>query len=127
MSFDRWSGSWRFGSTFVSTSRPTRQTRGLRASRTRTALAVESLEGRTLPSRSSPVPDDFGDTFADARLVVLDASGSGSLSGEIEAEGDVDVFRFVAPATGLMDVRQDTSPGSQLESSLSAYELFHGS
>ena len=54
----------------------------------------------------------FADDFPDARVttIKLDAEGSGSQAGRINAgrinfADDVDVFRFTAPKTGIMSVK----------------------
>jgi hypothetical protein len=50
----------------------------------------------------SPVPDDFGDTFATAQVLPLNASGSGNQSGTFVKPTDVDFFQFRAPTDGWM-------------------------
>jgi hypothetical protein len=50
------------------------------------------------------VPDDFGNDFTQAEPLQLDATDAGTQAGGIEVPGDTDVFRFVAPASGLLTV-----------------------
>jgi hypothetical protein len=76
--------------------------------------------------------DDFPNTQETAAPIVLDVSGSGSLEGRIDyggqptregwVPGDRDWFRFVAPQTGRMVVRQQAAEGCTLDSFLSAYD-----
>jgi parallel beta-helix repeat protein len=46
--------------------------------------------------------DDFGDTAPEAGGLVATGVGTFTLRGEINKAGDVDYFRFVAPATGMI-------------------------
>lgn len=66
--------------------------------------------------------DDFGDTFPSAADLALSASGSTSQSGSIERSGDVDMFRFVAPVSGILAVRQDAVGPGTLDSFLLIYD-----
>ncbi|MCI0460632.1 MAG: PPC domain-containing protein, partial [Gemmataceae bacterium] len=70
----------------------------------------------------APMADDFADDFALAQAIVLEADGSGSQAGTLEVPKDVDFFRFVAPRTGLLTLRQDAVPGSTLNSFLTVYD-----
>jgi hypothetical protein len=70
----------------------------------------------------APAPADVGDDFAHAAPLLLAADGSGTQAGSIDAAGDIDVFQFVAPVTGRLDVRQDADPGSELLSVVSAFD-----
>jgi hypothetical protein len=69
-----------------------------------------------------PAADDFGDDLATARALATGPDGSGSLAGTIDAPGDADAFRFVAPLTGLIDAREDAAPGSRLDPFLYAFD-----
>src|SRR5205085_2635894 len=62
--------------------------------------------------------DDFPDDTEHAALISLAADGAGTQAGLIESTGDVDLFRFVAPVTGLLSVRMAAAPGSDLDSVL---------
>ena len=62
--------------------------------------------GALLFSSGAPAPKDaphdgFGKTFVDASSLGPDASGSANVSGTLEASDGVDVFRYVAPITGI--------------------------
>ncbi|GEM_PF-1990091 len=73
-------------------------------------------------SASDPIADDFGNTFADATPLTLDATGSVQQSGVIELASDVDVFSVVVPPdVGTLTVRQ-VSPDGQLDSFLRAFD-----
>ncbi len=50
------------------------------------------------------VGDDYGNDPAHAFPISLDASGLGSISGQINPAGDVDVFKLIAPASGQLTV-----------------------
>jgi hypothetical protein len=52
-------------------------------------------------------PSQAGHTFADAGTITLDSTGYGSQTGIITSPGDVDMYRFVAPYTGAITIRQD--------------------
>lgn len=54
--------------------------------------------------------DDYGDTFSTAHEVTL-AIGENAIDGYINFSGDVDMFKFTAPMTGVYKIR--TSPASQ--------------
>src|SRR5262245_11958520 len=81
---------------------------------------LEVLEDRTVPS--AMLPDDFGNTLADAHLLSLSALGAGSQKGVIDYGGDVDVFRFVAPLAGRMTIHLDAVAPGVLDPILSAYD-----
>jgi hypothetical protein len=76
---------------------------------------VEPLERRELFTAS-------GDPFANAPSVQLDGSGSGFQSGTIAQPGDVGLFRFTAPVTGPVVVRQTEAFGSHLDSFLTVLD-----
>jgi hypothetical protein len=75
-----------------------------------------------IPAPKGAPHDDFGASFADAAPIALSGSGSGSVSGAIEANGGVDLFQFVAPSTGLLSATQAAPPGSALYSVLLVYD-----
>lgn len=61
--------------------------------------------------------DDVGNTFPDARLVVLDETGTGSSEFTLSNRTDVDVFQFVATVSGDATVQfdsDDATPGRVL-------------
>ncbi len=74
---------------------------------------------------AAPVPDDVANTFADAAPVTLAPSGPdnvlGSVAGTVNYAGDVDVFQFTAPLTGLVAVEQEAAAGSSLDSTLQVF------
>jgi len=80
-------------------------------------LGMEHLERREmlslgpfpLASGTRTVTDDYGNTLAQAAQVSLSTAGAGCQSGRLETVGDVDVFCFVAPVTGQMTIRQQSS------------------
>jgi hypothetical protein len=89
---------------------------------------LEQLERRDMmsvgplaPFRPTPVTvaDDYGNTFADSALISLSSTGAAIQSGKIEQTRDVDVFRFVAPVSGQMTIRQQAT---RLDSYLAAYD-----
>ena len=63
-------------------------------------------------------PDDFGDSTATAHDLPLAGNRPEVQAGAIEAPGDVDAFRFVAPRSGPLTVRVDAAPGGELAPSL---------
>jgi hypothetical protein len=66
-------------------------------------------------------PDDYGNDFATAFNVFLNAFGGATLSGKIETETDVDFFTFQATKTGNMNVSLTMPPGSMLDAGLYTY------
>src|SRR5262245_28653156 len=93
--------------------------------------SLEPLEGRRLLSCSLPTADDYGDTADLAHRVVLDRTGSGSLTGTINPYDDQDIlhggykdrdmFRVVATRTGRLVIRQQAD-NSSLDSFLRVYD-----
>ena len=83
---------------------------------------VAPAKAATPPAVAKLVGDDFGNTFAQARLIGLYSNGSGQVAGSIEKAGDVDFFRMVAPVTGRMTVRQTAASGSPLDSFVYVYD-----
>lgn len=71
------------------------------------------------PGPATTITDDYGNTIAQSALVGLSTAGTALQSGKIEQAGDVDVFRFVAPVSGQMTIRQQSS---RLETYVSAYD-----
>lgn len=65
----------------------------------------------------SVVADDFPNGLPGAPLP-LDRMGRAQRPGEIEFSGDRDVFRVTAGETGLLEIRQRATPGSNLDSFL---------
>lgn len=69
--------------------------------------------------------DDFSGSIAVARLdprVRLDTAADLTLTGLIDNEGDLDMFRFVAPGTGKWVFRVDAAPGSNLDPFLGLFQ-----
>src|SRR4051794_3211326 len=90
---------------------PVKRTSRRRRSRP-SARFVERLEDRRLLSGGAG-SDDFGNDFDQAASILLSNEGSASQAGSIDVAGDIDVFRFVAPVSGQIDVRLTTTgPGS---------------
>jgi hypothetical protein len=65
--------------------------------------------------------DDYGGTFSTAAGLALSSRGNGSKTGHIEKPGDVDVFRLVAPVTGVMTITQ-SAYYSRVDPFLSVYD-----
>ena len=59
-------------------------------------------------------PDDYGGTFESATPLVVDSSGAESIDGAIQFNGDVDMFRFVAPLTGRTRIDLQNHPAAHL-------------
>jgi hypothetical protein len=66
--------------------------------------------------------DDHDDTLAGATPVGAQTVVMGSLAGSIERPTDRDVFRIVAPRTGMVDVRLEWAPDSDLDPVLTIYD-----
>ena len=66
-------------------------------------------------------PVQFGGDFGSAYDMTPDATSS-PLEGLIGSAGQVEYFRFVAPATGVLSARADPSPGSTLTPGIAAYD-----
>ena len=66
--------------------------------------------------------DDYGNDFATAFKVPLNASGGATLPGQIETESDVDFFTFQAPKTGNMNINLTMPFGSMLDAGLYTYD-----
>ncbi len=58
-----------------------------------------------LSAAGGPAGDDHGNRPSEATAVALPASGAVSVAGRIDYAGDVDVFRVVVPAKGVLIVR----------------------
>lgn len=90
----------------------------------RDLLSISSIAGQFGPSAAlagAVATDDFGNTFAQAALISLSSAGSATQTGRIEQAGDVDMFRFVAPVSGQMTIREVAGAGSMLDPYLYAY------
>jgi hypothetical protein len=59
-----------------------------------------------------PVVDDAGDLFETAQHLLLEARTPTRQTGVINHAGDVDVFRFEAPGTGVLLVRPELTDGA---------------
>lgn len=68
--------------------------------------------------------DDFGNVTANAGSVTLDQSGNGSVIGNLEVGGDVDVIEFTATLTGDLRIRQEVQTGSSFEGQLQILDSF---
>jgi hypothetical protein len=66
----------------------------------------------------APFVDDFGNAPATAHVITLDATGAGTQTGSIEIPGNVDLFKFTAPITGPLAIRQFAADTSNLDSLL---------
>jgi hypothetical protein len=91
-------------------------------------VRVDAPGGETGPYRLlfQTAADDFGNTFADAAMLVLDGAGAAEQHGGIDFPGDVDAFRFVAPTTGQVTVQLPADAGSPtLVGALSAFDAAH--
>ncbi len=75
-------------------------------------LLLESLEQRQLLS-ASPFPK--------ALLIPLNTAGIGSLSGKLVTPGEVDPFKFTAPLTGTLVIREVSGPGTVYPTNVNAY------
>jgi len=80
----------------------------VRAGGYRTSTGAYTLQFGTAGTATA---DDVGNTFALATPMSLSGSGAGSRTGTIEQAGDVDMFRFVAPMSGRMSIRQSSTGG----------------
>jgi formylmethanofuran dehydrogenase subunit C len=70
----------------------------------------------------TPVPDGQAGTLAAAQPVSLSSTGVGSASGTLNADGGVDLYRFVAPTTGQLTVTMTSDPSSDLAGGLALYK-----
>jgi hypothetical protein len=75
----------------------------------------------TTPATTVPPPDDHANQFVTASELQLDSGGSGTAMGVVERAGDIDMFRFVAQATGRLTIEQRARVGSPLDSYLIVY------
>ncbi|MDX2146521.1 MAG: hypothetical protein SFZ23_03275 [Planctomycetota bacterium] len=96
--------------------------------RPRSAMTLDTLEARVLMAGDHPSfnPALFPNPPTNAStLITLDGSSQGAVNGVIGSAQDDDLFRFVAPRTGLMSVLADTvdlTPTSTLNSQLEIYD-----
>lgn len=73
-----------------------------------------------------PYVDDFAShpNFAGAHeLQILDFQGRATISGNIEAAGDTDVFKFLTPDFDVASVAVNAAPGSGLDAFVRIYEV----
>jgi hypothetical protein len=75
-----------------------------------------------IPAPKDAPHDGFGATFSDATPIGEVGLGSKGVAGAIETPGGVDLFRFVAPSTGLLTVTQTAAPGEGLNSLVLLYD-----
>ncbi|MFN4261144.1 MAG: hypothetical protein ACK4RK_17790 [Gemmataceae bacterium] len=66
--------------------------------------------------------DDFGNTFLTAHPLTLSPLGTARQNGEIEEEGDKDMFRFRATVSGTMTIQTEKPISSSLDSYLILYD-----
>jgi hypothetical protein len=93
------------------------QTYYLKAAAYGTSVGAYVLALNIQPPSAAP-----GHSFATAIPLSLSASAPSSQIGSIVAAGDADVYLFVAPASGLLTVRQQAGSGSPLDSYLYAFD-----
>ncbi len=73
--------------------------------------------------RQMLAPSDEGsNNFNAAPLVQLFSFRETTQAGSVDAPGDVDVFRIIAPVSGPLDVRLTAPPGSPLDSFLAVFD-----
>lgn len=65
--------------------------------------------------------DDVGNTMAAARILPLTADGAGTVKGNIESAGDVDMYRIDATFTGGLAIAQNAFLGGSLDTYLRVY------
>lgn len=75
---------------------------------------------RIMITLGPPPADDFPDTFDQATPVTLSSTGTGTQAGRLDAQGDVDMFSFVAPRKGHIKITQ-VATGGGLDSYLKVY------
>lgn len=78
--------------------------------------------GRSTGAYELLVRSDHGATTATATPLTLTRDGAGQQPGDIERAGDADMFRFTAPLSGRMTIRQQAAGGSGLDSFLYVYD-----
>lgn len=72
-------------------------------------------------SLSTEATSDDGNTFSSATLVTLTGNGSLTRNSAIDRTGDVDMFRFVAAASGSITIGLSAATGSRLDPYLIVY------
>lgn len=72
-------------------------------------------------SLSTAATSDDGNTFSNATRVTLTGNGSLTRNSAIDRTGDVDMFRFVAAATGSITIGLSAATGSRLDPYLIVY------
>lgn len=80
---------------------------------------IDSIVGQRAPA--APPPDDYGNTQTTARVLNGGDGARASVHGNIEVGSDVDVFKFVAPKTGLLTVFLGAS-GTNLDPVLTIFD-----
>jgi hypothetical protein len=73
------------------------------------------------PDKSQQQLDGVGSSFDTAGTVALSATGSGSLSGGIQVEGNQDLYHFVATTSGRMTIASSPANGNALQGILFVY------
>jgi hypothetical protein len=75
----------------------------------------------SLSARSNPT-DDYGNTLDNAKKVTVNTSRTTGVNGTINYVGDADVFAFVAPTTGTVQVTESaTGRNNNLSAAVYAY------
>src|SRR5205814_1133202 len=77
--------------------------------------------GGYLLSFTTP-PDDFGNDFTTAYVLTL-ANGPLIQPGRVDYSGDVDMFRFVAPTTGIVTIGHTPAEGSSLATVVTVFDV----
>ena len=67
------------------------------------------------PARAYP------DTFDTAQAITLNNLGSGSQAAQLFYAGDYDIFKFIAPTSGIMTIQELAATGSTIDPFLSLY------
>jgi len=86
------------------------------------ATGAKKTTGTFALRLTSTPTDDYGNTVDAAKAFALTTTGAGTLYGHIDYADDVDVFRFVAPVTGVFkaDMTKSAITGS-LDGEMFAY------
>ena len=66
--------------------------------------------------------DDFPEDFADAQPISVSATGNTTITGNILATGDVNMYQFVAPQNEDLTIRQDETGTNGLDCFLFVYD-----
>ena len=84
------------------------------------AAAWGTTVGRYTLNLATAGGDDYGNTPNSATPLTLSSAGAASVSGVIESQGDVNVFRFTAARTGQVIINQSAAVGSSLDTYVGA-------